>query len=52
MGGLAADEGIFLPGNDVTKSGAAKAKEEELHFEMKGEPKEAKTSLDIFIMNR
>ena len=43
----------------MTKSEAeaAKAKgdeEEELRFEMKGEPKEAKKapSLDIFIMNR
>ena len=60
MGGLAADEGIFLPGNDVTKSKAeaakAKGDEEELRFEMKGEPKDAKNaplfSLDIFIMNR
>ena len=49
MGGLAADEGIFLPGNDVTKSKAeaakAKGDEEELCFEMKGEPKDAKTLL-------
>ena len=51
MGGLAADEGIFLPGNDVTKSEAAKAKEEEeeLRFEMKGEPKEAKTRLSRYL---
>ena len=51
---------FFLPRSDVTKSEAAAAKEE-LRFEMKGEPKEAKTRLsllllllllDVFIMNR
>ena len=49
MGGSAADEGIFLQGNDVTKSKAeaakAKGDEEELRFEMKGEQKDAKTRL-------
>ena len=57
--GRATDE-LFLPRNDVTKSEAAvaAAAKEELRFEMKGEPKEAKTRLsplllpDIFIMNR
>ena len=58
--GRATDELLFLPRNDVTKSEAAvaAAAKEELRFEMKGEPKEAKTRLsplllpDIFIMNR
>ena len=53
---------FFLPRSDVTKSEAAfTAAKEELRFEMKGEPKEAKTRLsllllllllDVFIMNR